>query len=74
MKFLSLFLMLPFMLFGQQQKGEFTYTPAQDLLLVGKAMPGSEYLLRIEQLGSYYHPTDFIKSVIYSFNGSNYWF
>lgn len=46
--FLSLFLMLPFVVFGQQQESGFTYTPAQDLLLVGKAMPGGEYFHRVD--------------------------
>lgn len=43
-----LFLLLPFWVYGQQPKVGFTYTPAQELLLVGKAMPGGEFFHRVD--------------------------
>lgn len=45
---LYLFLLLPFSILGQQQKSDFNYTPAKELLLVGKAMPGGEYFHRVD--------------------------
>lgn len=64
-------MMFPLTTFGQQ-KNNFTYVPAQELLLVGKATTEGEYFHRVDT--AKYRTTSHCEETIHKFCRSGYLF